>query len=157
LPDLTIEVYLLIILGAFHLIWGRSTMTGRFFNRGIRVLAAAGLLLAVTSSPIQPTKSFHSASSATCLPRHFGILKLRHIGEFATWTRPFPKEADSLREGASLQSDIEDELDADIEDELTGISLPSSGSFDVLPSPAPVVHSARVSFAVAHTARPLRC
>jgi len=145
------------ILKAFHLIQGRSTMTGCFVNRGIRILAAVGLLLAVTSSPIQPTKALHSASTANCLPRHFGILKLRHIGEFATWTRPSSKEADSLREKAPLQSEIDDELDADIEDELTGISLPSSMSFDVLPSPAPLAHSALVSFAVAHAARPLRC
>ena len=147
---------MLIILGAFHLIWGRSTMTGRFVNRGIRILAAVGLLLAVTSSPIQPTKALHSAS-ANYLPRHFGILKLRHIGEFAIWVRPSPKEADSMSEWGSLQSDIEDELDADIEEELTGISLPSSVSFDVLPSPAPLAHSELVSFAVAHAARPLRC
>jgi hypothetical protein len=132
-------------------------MTGRFVNRGIRILAAVGLLLVVTSSPIQPTKSLHSASPANCLPRHFGILKLRHIGEITTWTRPSPKEVASLRERHSLQSDIEDELDADIEDELTETSLPSSVSFDVLPSPAPVAHSELVSFAVAHAARPLRC
>jgi len=132
-------------------------MTGRFVNHGIRIVVAVGLLLAVTSSPVQPTKLLHSACSANHLTHHFGILKLRHIGEFMTWTRPSPKEADSLREKDFLQSDIDDELDADIEDELTGTSLPSSVSFDVLPSPAPVAHSKLVSFAVGHAARPLRC
>jgi hypothetical protein len=132
-------------------------MTGRFVNRGIRILAAMGLLLAVTSSPISPTKALHSASSANYLPRHFGILKLRHIGESVTWTCPSPKEKGSLKARDSLQSDIEDELDADIEDDLTGTSMPSSVSFDILPSPSPVAHSEPVSLAVAHAARPLRC
>jgi hypothetical protein len=62
-----------------------------------------------------------------------------------------------LREADSLPSEIEDELDADLEEELTGIAPPASGSFDVLPSPSPEPYFARVRFAVALAARPLRC
>jgi hypothetical protein len=62
-----------------------------------------------------------------------------------------------LREADSLQSSIEDELDADIEDELTVTSPPASPFFDALPSPRPEPYSELVSFDVALVARPLRC
>ena len=54
-----------------------------------------------------------------------------------------------LREADSLQSDIEEELDADIEDRLTATPPPASGSINVLPPPCPEPYSKRVSFAVA--------
>jgi hypothetical protein len=126
------------------------TMTGRFVDHGIRILAAVALL-AVMSSPIRPTRSSHTATSPDYLPRNRVILNDGYSGESAMSARP------SLREADSLQSDIEDELDADIEDELTVKSPPATVSFDVLPSPCPEPHSERVSFAVAMAARPLRC
>ena len=68
----------------------------------------------------------------------------------------------SLREAYSLQFeiehfDIEDELDADIEDELTVTSPLASVYFNGLPSPCPEPCSELVSFAVPLAARPLRC
>jgi hypothetical protein len=126
------------------------TMTGRFVDHGIRILAAVALL-AVMSSPIRPTRASHTAPSPDYLPRNLVILNNGYSGESAMSARP------SLREADSLQADIKDELDADIEDELTVKSPPATVSFDVLPSPCPEPHSERVSFAVALAARPLRC
>ena len=126
------------------------TMTGRFVDHGIRILAAVALL-AVMSSPIRPTKASHSLPSPDYLPRNRVILNNGYSGESAMSARP------SLREADSLQSDIEDELDADIEDELPVKSPPATVSF-VLPSPCPEPYSERVlRFAVALAARPLRC
>jgi hypothetical protein len=61
-----------------------------------------------------------------------------------------------MREADALQSGIKDELDADIEDELTVTSPPASAPFDVLPSPCPERYFELASFALA-AARPLRC
>ena len=84
------------------------------------------------------------------LPRKF-ILKFGHIGHSA-----IPARA-AMQEAVSLQFDIEDELDADIEDEPTVTSPPASVSFDVLPSLSPKPYPELVCFAVALAARPLRC
>ena len=90
------------------------------------------LLLAVMSSPLALTRASHPAPPPDYRPRNFAILKIGHSGPFAMLTRP------SLREADSLQSEFEDELDADIdEDELTATSQPASASFDILPSPRP--------------------
>ena len=51
------------------------TMTGRFVDHGIRILAAVALL-AVMSSPIRPTGASHTAPSPNYLPRNFAILKM---------------------------------------------------------------------------------
>jgi hypothetical protein len=126
------------------------TMMGRFVAHGIRILAALSLL-AVMSSPIRPNRASHAAPSPNYLPHNLVILNNGYSGESAMSARP------SLREAESLQSAIEDDLDADIEDELTVKSPPATVSFDVLPSPCPEPHSERVSFAVALAARPLRC
>src|SRR4051794_1294031 len=107
----------------------RMPMAGRFVKHGICILAAVGLLLAVISSPIRPTRAVHKAFSPKYLLRNLAILKFGHSGQFATSARP------SLREANSFLRDSEDELDADIEDELTVTSPPASASFDVLPSP----------------------
>ena len=125
-------------------------MTGRFIDPGIRILSAV-VLLAVMSSPVRFTRLSHTVPSPDYLPRKLVILNHGHSGKSAMRARP------SLREADSLQSDIENELDADIEDELTVKSPPATASFDVLPSPRPEPHSERVSFAVAMAARPLRC
>jgi hypothetical protein len=127
------------------------TMTGRFVEHGVRILAAVALLMAVISSPIRPTGLSCPVPSPKHLPRNLVILNNGHNGESAMSARP------SLRKADSLQSDIEDELDADIEDELTVISPPAIVSFDALPSPCPEPHSERVGCAVALAARPLRC
>jgi hypothetical protein len=127
------------------------TMTGRFIDHGLRMLAAVALLMAVVSSPIRPTGLTYTAPSPKYLPHNLADLKIGHSGQFAMSARPFVREADSL------QSDIEDELDADIEDELTVTSPLASVSFDVLPYPCPEPYSELVSFAVPLAARPLRC
>jgi hypothetical protein len=127
------------------------TMTGRFVDDGIRILAAMALLLAVMSSPIRPTGASYPAPSRNYLRRSFTILKIGHSGQLAMSARP------SLREAYSLKYDIKDELDADIEDELTATAPLTSVSFDVLPSPCPEPYSELASFAVALAARPLRC
>jgi hypothetical protein len=127
------------------------TMTGRFIDHGIRILAAAALLLAIVFSPIRPTGLAYRASSPNRLPRRLSILNIGQSGPFAMSARP------SLRKADSLRSNIEDELDADIEDELTVKSPPATMSFDVLPSPSPEHSSERISPAVALAARPLRC
>jgi hypothetical protein len=118
------------------------TMTERFVNHGIGIVAAVALL-AVMSSPILPTRASHTAPSAHYLPRNFAILKFGHSGQFALSARPCLGEADSL------QSDIADELDANIEDEPTVTSNPAFVSSDVLPPPWPEPNSELVSFAVA--------
>jgi hypothetical protein len=127
------------------------TMTGRFVDHGIRILAALALLLAVMSSPIRPTRASHTAPAPTYLPRNFAILEIWHSGQFAISARP------SLSEADSLPSDFEDELDADIEDELTETFPRASGAFNLLASPCPEHQSELVTFAVALVARPLRC
>jgi len=126
------------------------TMTGHFVDHGIRILAVVALL-AVMSSPTRPTRASHTAPGPDDLPRNLVILNNGYSGQFAMSAHL------SLREADSLQSDIEDKLDADIEDDLTVTSPPASVSFDVLPPPCREPYSERVSFAVAPAARPLRC
>jgi hypothetical protein len=123
------------------------TMTGRFVNHGICILAAVALLLAVMASPFRPTRASHPAPSPNYLPRNFAFRKSGHSGKFAMLARLSLTEADSLPS----------EMDADIEDEPTVTSLPASASLDVLPSPCPEPYSELVDFAVALAARPLRC
>ena len=126
-------------------------MNGRFVDLGIRLLAAVGLALAVMSSPIRPSRASHAAPAPDGLPRNFAVLKIGQSGPFALSARP------SLREADSLHSDIDDELDADIEDEPTVTSQPASVSFDVVPSSCREACSEEVRFAVAPAPRPLRC
>jgi hypothetical protein len=128
------------------------TMTGRFVDHGVRILAAVALLMAVISSPIRPTGLSYPGPSSKRLPRSFTIFEFGHSRPFEMSSRP-----SGLREADSLQSDIEDELDADIEDELTVTSPLASGSFDVLPYPCPEPYFEVVSFAVPLAAQPLRC
>jgi hypothetical protein len=125
-------------------------MTERFVNHGIRILAAV-VLLAMMSSPIRPTRASHAAPSRNYLPRKLAKRNHGYSGESAISARP------SLREADPLQFDIKDELDADIEAQLTVKSPPSALSFAVLPSPSPDPHSERVSFTGAMAVRPLRC
>ncbi len=106
------------------------TMTGLFVDQGIRILAAVALL-AVMSSPIRPTRASHIGPSPGHLPRNLVILNNGYSGESAMSACP------SLREADSLQSDIENKLDADVEDELTVKSPPATVSFDVPPLPVP--------------------
>lgn len=125
------------------------TMCRRFVTHGICILAAVALLLAVMSSPIRPVG--RSTPPPNYLTRNFAILKFGHIGQFAMPARPTSRVADAL------QSEIEDERDADIEEEPTVTSPPASVCFEVIPSPCPPPYSERVSFAVALASRPLRC
>jgi hypothetical protein len=127
------------------------TMTGLFVDHGNRILAAVALLLAVLSSPIRPTRESHSSFSPHPLQRNFAILKIGHGTPFAMAARRCLREADSL------QPDIEGQLDAEFEDELTISSPPASVSFDVLPAPCPKPYRELVRFAVPLATRPLRC
>jgi hypothetical protein len=127
------------------------TMIGRLVDHGIRILAVVALLLAVISSPIRPTGASHKAPVPNFLLRNFAILKIERSGQFAMSARL------SFREADSLWSDFEDELDADIEDELMVTSPLASLSFDVLPSPCPEPYFELFSSAVAPAPRPLRC
>ena len=127
------------------------TLTRRFVDHAIPILVAVAVLLTVMSSPTAPTRASHTAPSPNSLPRNSAILRIGHNGQFAMSARP------SLTEVDSLQSEIEEELDADIEDELTETFPPAAVSFDVLPSPCPRPYPELVSFAVALAARPLRC
>ena len=126
------------------------TMTGRFVDHGIRILASVALL-AVMSSPSRPAGASHTAPPPSHLPRDVVILDDGYGGESAMSARP------SLRGPDSLPSDIEDELDADIEDELTVKSPPATVSLGELPSPCPEPLSERVRIAAAMLDRPLRC
>src|SRR4051812_30595056 len=107
------------------------TMTGRFVDHGVRILPAVALLLLVVvmSSPIRSAIGFHTAPPPTCLSLRFTRFNIEHSGQFAMSARP------SLRELDPLQLDFEDELYAEIEDELTLASPPASVSYEVLPSP----------------------
>jgi hypothetical protein len=127
------------------------TMTGCFVDRGIRILAAVALLLAVLSSPIRPTGAPHTVPSRNHLLRNHAIIEIERCGKCAMPARPFMREVDSL------QSDLQDELDADIEDELTVTSPPATTSFDVFPSPCPEPYSEQAGPAVPVATRPLRC
>jgi hypothetical protein len=128
------------------------TKTGRFLDHGIRILAAAALLVAVMLSPILHTSASHKASPRNFIRRNFTIFKIGPSGKFAMSARPVLGE-----EAVSLHSDIEDELEADIEDEPTVTAPPTSLSHDVLPSPGLKPCSELDSLAVALAARPLRC
>jgi hypothetical protein len=125
-------------------------MTGPFVNHGIRITAVVALLLAAMPSPIRPPGPSHPAPPPNHLPPNFAILEFGHRGQLAMSARP------SMREADALQSGIKDELDADIEDDLTVTSPPAFVPFDVLPSPCPERYSELPSFALA-VARPLRC
>jgi hypothetical protein len=126
-------------------------MTGRFVDRGIRMLAAISLLLAAVSSPVRPTGASQIASPVSFLLRNFATLEVGQTGGFAISARP------TVRQPVSLRSDIEDGLDADIEDELTVTSPLSSVSFDALPYHSPEPYVEFVGFPVVLAARPLRC
>jgi hypothetical protein len=127
------------------------TMTGRFVDHGVHILAALALLLAVMSSPIRPTRESQTASYPNYLPRNFAILETWQSGHLAMSALP------SLRGRDAFDSDTEEELDADIEDELTVTSPPASVSFEVIPFACPDPHPAVGHFTGALAARPLRC
>src|SRR5690242_11201837 len=102
------------------------TITGRFVDHGIRISVALALLLAVMSSPFRPTRASQKAPPPGHLPPNFALLDVWHIGQLAMSALP------SLREGDSFDSDPEEELDADIEDELTVSSSPAFVSFQAI-------------------------
>ena len=126
-------------------------MIGCLVDYGIRILAAVALLLAVMSSPIRPTRASQTARTPNYLRRSFAVLMPGHSDQVAMSARL------SFRESNSLQLDIEDEGEADIEDEPTVTSPLASVSFDVVPAPCPEPYSELINFAVALAAPPLRC
>src|SRR4051794_26469575 len=99
------------------------TMSGRLVDHGFCSLAAV-VLLAVVSFPILPTRTSHTVSPANFLSRNHATRKAGHSSQFAMSARPCLREADFL------PSEIEDELEADIEDESTVTTPLASASFD---------------------------
>src|SRR5262249_35795939 len=118
----------------------RMAVIGCLVDYGIRILAAVALLLAVMASPVRPTRPPQTARSPNYLRRNFAVLMPGHSDQVAMSARP------SLRESDSLQFDIEDEGEADIEDEPTVTSPLASVSFDVLPAPCPEPYSELINF-----------
>lgn len=129
----------------------RMMMTGRFVNHGIRITVAISLLLAVTSSPIRPSKPFDAPTDPHWLPRNFAITTTgADHGDVAS-------SRSSATKAGSLLADVEEALDAEREDELRATSQPSCAMFDVLPSPCFETHRELIGRAVERATRPLRC
>jgi hypothetical protein len=126
------------------------TMSGHLVDHGLRSLVAI-VLLAVVSSPILPTMASLAAYPANFFSRNHATCKAGHSSQFAMSARP------RLREADCLPSEIQDDLEADIEDESTVTTPLASVSFDVLPSPCPQPYSTLICIVVASAARPLRC
>lgn len=125
-------------------------MTGRSVDHGIRLLAAIALL-AMVSSALRPTAEQNSSPRSNCPARHFAHLKSRQGGRVTIPVHSY------LREAYPRLSDFEDELEADIEDEVTLASLPASEFFVELLTPSPEPYLELNSFAVTLAVRPLRC
>lgn len=125
------------------------TITGCLVDRGVRILAAATLLLAVMLSPTRLVKGSNVATSPLKLSRHHAIHKFAHNGH-----SPVAKRL-TLRVNLAAESDPE--LEADIEDELVVTSPVTSECFDALPSPCPELYSSQLSIESAIPICPLRC
>lgn len=122
------------------------TMTGLFVNHGIRITAGIALLLAVMLSPVRPSKPFGSHTLPNSLPSKFPLTKT------GTDNGDVASSRSSLTKASG-----EDELEADLEDELHATSQPSSAMFDVLQSLCSQTHRELIGCAVERAARPLRC
>ena len=132
-------------------------MIGRFVDHGICIAVAAMLLLAVVSSPIRIHGGSHSSSSSNYIPRDYAKLKHVYLKPRKGFGGQHGMATLSFSVASALQPDIDDEMEADIEDELTVSSPLTSVSFDILTSPCLKPHSEQISPAVAPVARPLRC
>ncbi len=134
------------------------TMIGRFVDHGICVMVTATLLFAVI---ISPTRLGHGSRHSTHSPKSLSRTFAKHKSVYFKPRRGFGGDIGmsvlSFRVANTLQPDIDDELEADIEDELTVISPLASQSFDILTSPCPRPRFELVSSAIASVARPLRC
>lgn len=127
-------------------------MIGRLIDHSVYVLAAAALLLAVTSAPMRhhcPRQPASSCSSA----RNDSVCKDGYRG------RSGSSAGFSFRAAAPLAADLKDELDADIEneDELSVAVPPVSVFFDARPTPSLKPHAELINSAAALAGRPLRC
>jgi hypothetical protein len=126
-------------------------MIGRVIDHSVYVLSAAALLLAVTFAPMRLHQVDHPALDHDALSRSLAALQV--------WSGGLLKisPGSSYRSADYVPADFEDELDADIEDELSVASPPVSVFFDVAPTPSPKPHVESISFVIALAARPLRC
>ena len=126
-------------------------MTGRLVEYGVYVLTAAAMLLAVTSAPMRLHGSRQSALAYNSFSSNFAVLRGWQGGSFKL------SVGSSFRAAPFLPADFKDELDADIEDELTEASPTDSVFFETAFAPSPKRHTNPISFFVALAARPLRC
>jgi len=115
------------------------------------MFAALSLLLAAISSPVRPTGASHTASPISFLSCNFAAPSIWQSGQFEISACP------SFRQPVSLHSDIEDGLDADIEDELSITSPLASVSSEALPYHSPEPYFKLVGLRVVLADRPLRC
>src|SRR5262245_60452360 len=114
------------------------TMTSRFVAHGNSILAAVAVLLAMMCSPIRPDRVSHKVPLPNLLPRNFGKHRTVPVGQLKVPSHLL------LSELASLSSETEDDLDADLEDELTAIIALAAVSSEILPSPCAEPSSKRV-------------
>ena len=125
------------------------TMTRRFVDYGIGILVLAAI--ATVFSPLHSTSSSHPTLSLHDAALNSFTSKNMFSGQFAMCAHH------SLREVDIHKFDLWDELDADIEDELT-ITPPTPYLFlSVLPPPDPESYPRQVSFFITPAPRPLRC
>jgi hypothetical protein len=126
-------------------------MTGRFVNLGVRITASLALLLAVISSPIRPSKPFGAPTSRNCLADNFAFTMMgaNHLDDTSSGS--------SVTKADRVVAVVEDELDAELEDELHATSQPSCVMFDVLRSSCSENHRKLIGCAVERATRPLRC
>lgn len=130
-------------------------MIGRLFDHSVYVLAAAALLLAVTSAPMRhhcPRQSTSSCSS-------FSPARSRPVCQDVDRGRSRSSAGFSFRAAAPLSAELKDELDADIEieDELSVAVPPASVFIDARPTPSLKLHAVSIHTAAALAGRPLRC
>ncbi|WP_165075403.1 hypothetical protein [Paludisphaera rhizosphaerae] len=130
-------------------------MIGRLIDHSVYVLAAAALLLAVTSAPMRHHSPRPSASSysSLSLAHNYPVCKDGYRGRSKT------AAGCSFRAADPLGADFKDELEADIEieDELSVATPPVSVCFDARPTPSLKPHAELINSAVALAGRPLRC
>ena len=125
------------------------TITGCLVDRGVRILAAAMLLMALMLSPTRLVKGSNVVSSPLKISRQHAIHKLVQNSHSLVAKRL------TLRENSATETDPE--LEADIEDETVVTSPATSECFDALPSPCPKLYSRHLSIGSAITICPLRC
>ncbi len=129
-------------------------MAGRSTDYCVRALAAMLLVMAVAFSVLRPGITASPSTSRSHLLRHAASLKIGLSGQPGAINR---STLPLLRATVDLLADFDDELEADIEDEITIFSSASSVFFEILISPCPKPYTAPISLALALETRPMRC